>query len=225
METKVPKSHPCSLSCTSQQNEVSEPKSFFPGLKMPWEQFYRCQTERLTRIAAKTRVPPDQIADVLQEVWLAAVEQAGEFRGDDTEQRLSSWLAGVVRYKSIDTIRRLRRRRRLQIASLHNVQAEPVDHKGKEPAESMEEGERDESVTAKLAELRKKNPLNYRLVHAHVLVGRSLPNLAAETRLGVHAISCRIGRALKDLGGNLREWRPAVSGTQQPTPKVRIRKK
>lgn len=225
MEAKVSESRPRSLSCASEQTETCEPKLSFAGLKTPWEEFYHFQAKYLSRIAAGMGVPPDQIADVLQEVWLAAVEHAEEFHGDDAEQRLSSWLVGVARNKSIDTIRRLCRRRRLPIESLDNLAAEPVDHEAKGPAELMIAQEGDKHLAATLEELRAKNALNCRLVCRHILEGRSLPDLAADTGLGVHAISCRIDRALKDLGGNLQEWRPAAIDSERRAPKVRRRKK
>jgi RNA polymerase sigma factor (sigma-70 family) len=205
MQSGVSKPRPCSMPCTARHIEVRESKPFFAGLKTPWEEFHRCQTQRLSRISAGTGVSPDQIADVLQEVWLAAAEHHEEFQGEDAEQRLSSWLVGVVRKKSIDTIRRLSRLRRLRIKSLDNLPAESVDKKAKEPAELMEAKERDETLATQLEELWSRNRLNYHFVCQHVLEDRSLPDLAAEIRLGVHAISCRISRTLKDLGARLQE--------------------
>ncbi len=66
-----------------------------------------------------------------------------------------------------------------------------------------------QNLEASLEGLRKKNPLNYRLVCDHVLDDRSLPELAAATGLGIHAISCRISRTLKELGCQLSECHPA----------------
>jgi RNA polymerase sigma factor (sigma-70 family) len=213
------------LSCTHGQSEASGPQPFLPDLKMPWEEYYRCQTERLSRIAAVMRVPRDQITDVLQEVWVAAVDHQKEFRGADTEQRLFSWLVGVVRKKSIDVIRRLRRLRKLRIESLDDLSAGPVDCNVQEPADGMEAMERYESVYAKLEELRKKNPLNYRLIREHGLEGRSLSDLAAETGMSVNAISCRISRALQYLRSWLQEWYPAANAAGRHAPRVGKRRK
>jgi len=187
---------PKSISDTHDRHEASELQSFLARLRMPWEQFHRAQTERLSRIAVEIGVPPDQIADVLQEVWLALFTNHERFQGEDVEQQLSSWPAAVTRNKSRDALRRPRRRRE---ESLDDLPAEPMDRKTKEPAELMVAKERDESLAAQLEELRKKNPLNYRLLVAHALEGQSLQDLAAETGLGENAISCRISRILKKL--------------------------
>ena len=195
-------SRPPSVSCTPEQIKTSESQRFFAGLKTPWEKFHRSQTERLSRIAAEMRMPPDRIADVLQEVWLDLIEHSEGFQGEDAERRLSSWLVVVVRSKVRDALRRLKRRR---AESLGALPEEPVDHKAENPEKRMEAEERSESVGAKLEELRKESRLNCRLVHEHILEDRSLRDLAAETGLDSHAISCRIGRSLKKLRRGLRE--------------------
>ncbi len=203
MESKRSKEpRPESRTHTHHRKEASELQSSPARLKMPWEEFHCAQTERLARIAAEIGVPPDRIADVLQGVWLALVTNHESFQGADGEQRLSSWLVAVARNKSRDVLRRLRKRRE---ESLGDLPAEPMDRKTKEPAESMEAKERVESLATQLGELRKKNPLNYRLLVAHVLEGQSLQDLGAETSLGVNAISCRISRILKKLRYRLQE--------------------
>lgn len=206
MESGVSKHRPCSTSSTAEHIEVRESKPFFAGLKTPWEEFYRCQTQHLSRIAAKMGISPARIADVLQEVWLAAAQHHEEFQGEDAEQRLSSWLVGVVRKKSIDTIRLLGRLRRRRIESLDNQPMEPVDRRAKGAAELMEARELNGGLVGELEELWNKSRLNYHLVCQHVEEGRSLPDLADETGMSVNAISCRISRALKYLRSRLQEW-------------------
>lgn len=182
------------------QSPASKSPPFLPDLKTPWEEFHRSQMERLSRIAAEMGVPSDRIVGVLQEVWLDVAKHHEGFQGEDAEQRLSSWLGKVVRNKSRDVLRRLKRRREV---SLDKLPAETMDRKTKDPAEVMEEKERDENLAAQLEELRKENPMNCRLVSEHILEGRSLSYLAAATGLGVHAISCRIDRTLTDVAPQL----------------------
>jgi RNA polymerase sigma factor (sigma-70 family) len=203
MEPKESKNvRPRSVPDPHDQNKASKLQIFLACLKTLWEEFYPSQTERLSRIAAEMGMPPNQIADVLQEVWLDAAKHHEGFRGEGAEERLSSWLDTVVRSKSRDVLRRLGRRRE---ESLDNLPAETMDRTAKEPAELMETKERDENLAAHLEELRKENPLNCRLVCAHFLEGRSIQDLASEVHLGVNAISCRINRALKRLRYRLRE--------------------
>ncbi len=104
------KARPRCESCTHEQKEACESQPF-AGLKTPWEEFYRCQTKRLSGVAAKMGVPPDQIADVVEEVWAYAFEHREGFQGEDVDQRLSTWLGTVVRSKSKDVLRRIHRRR------------------------------------------------------------------------------------------------------------------
>lgn len=194
-------SHPRSVSCTSEQKGDSNSQPF-AGLKTPWKEFYLAQTKRLARTAAEMGVPRDQIADVVQEVWLDAWKHRKGFQGEDVDQRMAAWLGTVVVHKSIDALRRGRRR---QAGSLDGLSAEPMDYRGEAPAERTEAMERDESLASSLEELRKKSPLNYRLVCKHITEARALEDLAVETSLGIHAISCRISRTLKKLRGRLRE--------------------
>lgn len=204
MKSEKPEgSRPPSLSCTPEPTERRESKPCLAGLMTPWEEFYRRQRERLSRIAADMGVPPDQIADVLQEAQLDTLKHSEGFQGADVEQRLSSWLGKVVRSKSRNALRSLSRRRRIE--SLDALPVEPADCKMKEPAELMAGQERYESLGRQLDELRQKNPLNCRLLYEHFLEGRSLQTLSVETGLVVHAISCRIGRALKMLRRRLQE--------------------
>lgn len=190
-------------------------------LKTQWSEFYRAQVERLSRIAAEMGVSPDRITVVLQEVWLDLTKHPEAFQGQDADPRLASWLGVVVRSKSRNMLRRLRRER---AESLNNLPAELVDSKADDPAELMEAMERNECVAAVLEKLREKDPLNCHLVHEHILQGRSLADLAAETGLGIHAISCRIDRTLHKLGIQLSEWRPNGVAEKRSAAKTHKRK-
>lgn len=189
------------LLCTNEQSEDSGSQPF-AGLETTWTEFYRLQTERLYRSAAQIGVPSDQIADVVQEVWLDAWKHREGFQGKDVDQRLSSWLSTVVVHKSIDALRRGRRR---QAGALDDLLAEPMDDGAEDPVERMEARERDENLSATLDGLRKEDSLNCRLVCERLIVGRSLPDLAADTGLGINSIACRISRTLKKLRVRLRE--------------------
>lgn len=202
--------------------EANALRPFFGGTEDPPPMFYRAQTERLSRIAAELGVAPDRIAVVLQEVWLDALEHQKDFRGEDADRRLSSWLGVVVRSKSTNLLRRLRR---VRAEALSDLPAELVDDEAKDPSEVMEAAERAESVASALEELRKKDPLNYRLVCGRFLEGRSIADLAAETGLGINAISCRLRRTLAKLGVQLHAWRPDAGTAKRPVSKARRRKR
>lgn len=171
-------------------------------MKTPWEEFHRSQTERLSQIAAKMGVPPVLIADVLQEIWLDAIKHSELFQGDRAEEYLSHWLGTVVSSKSSDALRRLKRPR---VESLDALTVEPVDDAADDAVELLQAQEQREEVAGIIEILRKESPFNCRLLCEHILEDRSLPDLATETGLGVHAISCRISRALKMVRARLQE--------------------
>jgi RNA polymerase sigma factor (sigma-70 family) len=154
-----------------------------------WDDFYRIQSARLSRIAAARGVPPDQVEDVVQEVWLETVANWARFRGEHGAQRLLSWSAKVMHGKTVDAIRRLDRRR------AQPLPADPVD--GSTSPREVEEWR--EWLAAKLEELRENDARNCRLLCGHFLDGRPIKDLAAETGLTIHAVHCRISRALDKL--------------------------
>lgn len=181
---------------------ANESSPVFPGLYAPWQEFQRSQSACLSRIADEMGVPPERIEEVVQEVWLDAWKDRQGFLGQDVDQRLATWLSKVVRSKSRNALRRMKRE---QAVSLDTLPAEMVDCETEEPAELMDAEERDECLNAAFEELRKGEPLNCWLVWERVVNRRSIRELSDETDLGTHAITCRIGRTLKKLGSRLSE--------------------
>lgn len=55
-------------------------------------------------------VPPDQIDDLVQEVWLAVHRQLPDFRHNGQKGAFRNWLAQLVRGKAVDEVRRRKRR-------------------------------------------------------------------------------------------------------------------
>jgi RNA polymerase sigma factor (sigma-70 family) len=161
-----------------------------------WSTFYRLQSERLSRVAADRRLRPEQIADLVQEVWAETVEHWDSFRGRHGAPRLLSWSRRVMHCKTVDAIRRLNRQ---QNGSLHAHAAKLIDPKAPASADVAEERERREWLTVRLEELRAEDPVNGRLLCEHFLEERTTQELADETGLSVHAIHCRISRTLEKL--------------------------
>jgi DNA-directed RNA polymerase specialized sigma24 family protein len=100
--------------------------TFFAGLTVPLDEFVRAQSARLARIASKVKVPPDQIADVVQAVWLDAVRNGVTFRGENAVRARCAWLGRVVLRRSADALRSLQRR------AAESLEAEPVDEEAKD---------------------------------------------------------------------------------------------
>jgi RNA polymerase sigma-70 factor (ECF subfamily) len=153
---------------------------------------------------------------VVQEAWLDALRNHEKFHGENIDGPLAAWLAIVVRSKARNALRRLRRR---QAVSLDVSSADIVDGEAKEPGERMEQEERHEILIAAFEELREEEPLNARLVWERIMEGRSVQDLAAETGLKVHAITCRINRTKRKLRSRLRELGNELISPGQSNPK------
>jgi RNA polymerase sigma factor (sigma-70 family) len=182
---------------THEEKGGERTSTFFSGLTTPVDEFIRSQMVRLRRIAYEMGVPRDRIDHVIQDVWRDALQSNATFNGEHAQQQRCAWLNRVMRSKSKNALRYLKR----PPASLDATSAEPVDCEAKEPVDLMQAKEREAWLAASLEELRAKDPVNGRLLSEHFLEGRSIRELADETGFTSHAIHCRIGRALKKLRG------------------------
>lgn len=161
--------------------------------------FYRSVSEELSRIAAKKKVPPDAVADVVQKAWLQAVQNRDKFEGENIEPRLRGWLHEVVWGQAVDWLRREGRHRH---ESLDKEGVEFIDHG---QARRTEAAEQKEELWALLARVRADNEMNHHLVCEHFLNQQSFKDLAAQFKRTENAIACRIRRRLAYLCGLAKE--------------------
>jgi RNA polymerase sigma factor (sigma-70 family) len=161
-----------------------------------WEEFARLQGRRLFRIAAELRVPEDQIADLVQKVWLKILSNWASFRGPGGALQLLALSKKMMHDAAVDLLRHLDSARH---ASLEASAEEPMDAKASNPANVLEMMERREELRAGLANLRTKSPKYAWVLEEHFLKGRSAEELAREKHKTKHAIESQITRALKAL--------------------------
>ncbi len=176
-----------------------------PGQDL-WADFVREQTPRLVRAVADARLRPDQVEEVVQEVWLRVIQYRDRFQGDDAAQDLRRWMIRVARSKKVDLLRRLRRH---PVQSLDNLSAEPIARQEGEQRSIEEEEQKRELFRGWLEELREKDAVNYLLLYGHYVEGRTVVELAAETGMTVRAAYCRLNRQVKKyrMGTMLqRDW-------------------
>lgn len=70
-----------------------------------WDEFYRIYNEIIRRFVIACRVPPSQVDDCVQEVWMAVAKHLTEFKHPIVRPGLRAWLYRLVRSKAADVIR------------------------------------------------------------------------------------------------------------------------
>jgi RNA polymerase sigma factor (sigma-70 family) len=136
----------------------------------------------------------DDATEVVQKAMLAAWRKCPpEWWREEAAEPLHRWLTVTARHLAID---RARRRERHPTQSLDASGAEPRDRRDEEAA-NLERRERlGAFLNAWMEELRERYPLNYRLLHGHIIEGRQVKELADSEGLSANAASCRIGWAI-----------------------------
>ncbi len=89
--------------------------------------FYRAHVDEVTRFVARRVADPQLVADLTAEVFLAAIEAAGRFRGSFGGPR--TWLYGIARNVIAAEFRRSAREQRAEslIAGRRLLDADDVD--------------------------------------------------------------------------------------------------
>jgi RNA polymerase sigma-70 factor (ECF subfamily) len=75
-----------------------------------WDQFYSQYNPRVRELAEAYRGRGVDVEECAQDVWLDLIEKLPGFRVDPARGEFHSWLAGVVRNKAVNQIRRQARR-------------------------------------------------------------------------------------------------------------------
>lgn len=145
--------------------------------------FIETHQDRVAALARRLLAWRDDIEDVVQDVFVAALEHAGQFRG---ESQVSTWLFRIT----VNRCRKEQRRRWLRLLSRRSTAPEPA------PAARAMQSEADERVRAAVASL----PQTLR----EVVVLRyleELPILGVALILGLerNAVEVRLNRARQRL--------------------------
>jgi RNA polymerase sigma factor (sigma-70 family) len=170
------------------------------ALTAAWDGFYQASTHLFRRLATIAGAPPDEVEDVVQNVWADAIRSLLRFSGDG-ETHLRRWLCRLVRSKAADLFRWKSRHAE---QSLEALGMEPAAPEEDDPAVRWEKEWERELLQTILEELRQEEPgLNYRLLQGRHIEGRSVAELAAEEGLTSHEVSCRLHRLLGKLRARL----------------------
>jgi RNA polymerase sigma-70 factor (ECF subfamily) len=94
--------------------------------------WFREKSKMLERLARSYFRDASLVEDLVQETFLSALRGRGAFRGEASE---GTWLAGILRHKMIDELRRIRRHRTVNASSLTSG-SRPLDGSG-EPSASV----------------------------------------------------------------------------------------
>jgi RNA polymerase sigma factor (sigma-70 family) len=90
-------------------------------------EFYRAHVDEVTRFVTRRVADPQLAADLTAEVFLAAIEAAGRYRGSSGGPR--TWLFGIARHVIANEFRRSARERRAEsrVAGRRLLDADDID--------------------------------------------------------------------------------------------------
>jgi RNA polymerase sigma-70 factor, ECF subfamily len=168
-------------------------EQYLSGDPSAFDRLVEIHQDRVARLAYRLLGWPDDVDDVVQEVFLAAMKNLRTFRG---QAQLSTWLAAIT----LNACRSHRRRRFLQTAGLHRLFARPAPAPGAAASAPAQDAEQLEKVRQAVRRL----PLKYR----EVVVLRYLEEMPVGEvgrALGVseNVVSVRLNRARARLKGLL----------------------
>jgi RNA polymerase sigma factor (sigma-70 family) len=155
-------------------------ESFAPNsvLGYSFDEHFKILSEVIRRIGAKKGLPPHEIDDVIQEVWVAVLNHLPKLQYNDNQNGLRAWFIQVVRSKVLDALRRKVRR---PAGSLEEAQAhgfDPADESNDVAADLDREWVR-HTVHVVLQKLNGHVPESYcRVLSMRFLDGRSVSETA-----------------------------------------------
>ncbi len=161
-----------------------------------WQRLYDAHAERVWRLVSRAMEPgsPD-VADVVQETFLAAARSARTYDGD--RGSLTSWLNGIVRRQVALYYRRQRRHRSSGGADAvfqrgRPIMANAVARDDANPTTALDVAERALQVRAALTEL----PADYEvLLTSKYVDGATVEQIAAGENSTQEAIRSKLARA------------------------------
>jgi RNA polymerase sigma factor (sigma-70 family) len=157
-----------------------------------WDQFNRIVNVWLRPIALGMSLPSSQIEDVMQDVWVAALEYSNRY-GKASIQQLDCWMRKVMQNKTVDALRHPNRETvLLEVFAIEQSALET------EEAGIARQQER-EWLKEQLAALAENESLNARLLRGRFVDGLTNAELARRNALTEKAVECRICRMISML--------------------------
>lgn len=157
-----------------------------------WDEFNRIVNVWLRPIALAMSLPSSQMEDVMQDVWVAALEYSNRY-GKTSIQQLACWMRKVMHNKTVDALRHPNRETvLLDVFAIETMALEP------EEAGIAWRQER-EWLKEQLAALAENESLNARLLRGRFVDGLMNAELARRNALTEKAVECRICRMISML--------------------------
>ncbi|WP_324716507.1 RNA polymerase sigma factor [Carboxydochorda subterranea] len=157
-------------------------------------QLHRRYRRRVLGYIVKLVRDPALAEEVLQDVWLAAWQGAGRFRG---ASRVSTWLLGIAHHRSLNAFRQADRRRLEPVAPERLRATEPWEgDEGSAVASGLESAEMRELLAQAMERLSPVHQAALRLVFLH---GLSLKEAAAVMGCPVGTVKSRLSHARQRL--------------------------
>lgn len=175
---------------TQQERRVAE--GLRQGKAEAWHALYEAYAEPVWRAVARLMGPGQtDVADVVQETFLAAARSAGSF--DPQRGSLWLWLWGIARKQVALYYRKQQRQERLRLAGAWLAASNgALQARADAPAEVLEAAELATLVRATLTEL----PVDYEtLLTAKYLDGASVEHIADRQSSTTTAVRSKLARA------------------------------
>lgn len=158
--------------------------------------------DRVLNIAYRFVRDRQDAEDVAQEVFVEVHRSLPGFRG---EAQLSTWIYSIAVRKSLDTVRRVKRKRRLgqvrRLLRLEEAEPELPAASGSDPLTGLVEAERVRLLEDAVAALKETQRVAITLAKFE---GLSYAEIAAAMETTIPAVESLIHRALANLEKNLR---------------------
>ena len=165
---------------------------FAVGERVAFERIVALHAQRVARLAHRLLGWPDDVDDVVQDVFLAAWRHRRKFRGDGGEHALAAWLNAIT----VNRCRTVRRRRLMRWARRKQLQTQSVEA----PTPSADASAMDEETSAVVRDAVRRLPARDREVLVlHYLEQTPIGELGPMLGLSRGAVDVRLHRARKRL--------------------------
>ncbi len=172
-------------------SDVSELRDAAAGDDLSVRAFYRRHVQRVHRCVARILGSGDgDVEDVVQQVFLAALDGADRFDG---RSKVSTWLVGIATRKSLDAVRaRSRRGRWSKLTELVGL------GRASSPPDA-----RHDSLSQAEAALAQLNPDQRTVFVLHQVEGYTLKEISEMTRTGISTLHARLKAARAKIDASL----------------------
>ena len=178
-----------------QQAEQEVTRGLCQGNTEAWRKCYDAHAERVWRLVARLMPTSSEVADVVQETFLAAARSARNF--DPSRGSLWNWLSGIARNHVALHYRDRQRQNRFK--RIENCPADGrrkvihwLDNRQTDPAEALASTELAALIRATLTEL----PIDYeQLLTAKYIDDASIEQIATAEDCSQEAVRSKLARA------------------------------